>query len=477
MLTAMSRAVSFLLRRSGLRVIAAVLVTAGGLALAGSEATASRTTTAPAEAVHLLRSDAYGTAALSSTALTSSEGYSSTLAPADATTDLTSSASTLTASASTVGNGANITFYYSTPAATVSSTNWVGIYEPVQVPGQVGSTTYEYAPDLSGTVTISSSSLNGVGPYVAYYFYDNGYQELAGPVDFTVVGEPPAPAPQFVRTFSPVGGAALNDPFGVAVDAGGDVWVADTGDNRVEELSPNGHPLAVLGSGSLDQPQGIALGPNGNLWVTDTGDNRLVEFSPGGAVLASVGGAGPGNGQFDNPTAVTVSSGGNVYVADQDNNRVEEFSSTGAYLSSISVATPDGVAVDSTGNVWVSSPSYADGNAVYEFSPSGANITTFGTVQASFGAFSNTSGIVVTGSGLIVVVQQDYGWATAFDPDGSFNTEFGLQPGTGAAAAREDLEFPQGIAISPAGNIYVADSGNNRVVEYTPPPSWNEAAK
>ncbi len=61
--------------------------------------------------------------------------------------------------------------------------------------------------------------------------------------------------------------------------------------------------------------------------------------------------------------------------------------------------------------------------------------------------------------------------------DGSFNTEFGLQPGTGAAAAGEDLEFPQGIAISAAGNIYIADSGNNRVVEYSPPPSWNEAAK
>jgi hypothetical protein len=112
----------------------------------------------------------------------------------------------------TVGN-ANITFTYSTPAATVSSTNWAGIYQPGQVPGQVGSITYVYAPQPSGTVTISASSLDGVGQYQAYYLYKNGYQQVAGPVDFTVVGEPPAPAPRVVRVFSPEGQAGLDDPF------------------------------------------------------------------------------------------------------------------------------------------------------------------------------------------------------------------------------------------------------------------------
>ena len=164
---------------------------------------------------------------------------------------------------------------------------------------------------------------------------------------------------------------------------------------------------------------------------------------------------------------------GDIYVADQDNNRVQEFSGSATYLSSVAVATPDGVAIDTSGNLWVSSPSYADGNAVYEFSPAGTQINSFGATQASFGALSNTAGIAVTSSSLIVVVQQDYSWVTVFDPDGSFSTEFGLQSGLGGSA---DLEFPQGITISPAGNIYVADSGNNRVVEYSPPPSWNEAA-
>ena len=184
-------------KRSAVRVSVAVLALALGLALAGSQATAST--------------------------------------------------STLAVSPSTVGNGANLTFSYSTPANTASSTNWIGIYKPGQVPGQVGSITYEYAPDPSGTVTISTTSLNGVGQYQAYYLYNNGYQQLAGPMDFTVVGEPPRAAPGIVHVFAPFGQGALDDPFAVAVGHPGDVWVADTGNNRVEELAPNGLPIDVLG--------------------------------------------------------------------------------------------------------------------------------------------------------------------------------------------------------------------------------------
>jgi hypothetical protein len=76
---------------------------------------------------------------------------------------------------------------------------------------------------------------------------------------------------------------------------------------------------------------------------------------------------------------------------------------------------------------------------------------------------------------LILVVQQDYGWVTVFNPDNSFNTEFGLRPSFGLAPFAQNLEAPQGIVIGPSGNIHVADSGNNRVVEYAPPSSWNEA--
>ena len=114
----------------------------------------------------------------------------------------------------------------------------------------------------------------------------------------------------------------------------------------------------------------------------------------------------------------------------------------------------------------MSSPSYAFGNAVYEFSPKGSLITQFGSTQASYGALSNPAGVAVGSASLVYVVQPDYGWITQFKPDGTYRSEFGLQ--SSAKNAGEDLEFPQGIAISAAGDIWVADSGNNRIVEYAP---------
>ena len=132
-------------RRHVLRVTAplvAVLVLATGLTFSGSEATASSPTTG----VPTIRVPTAGVPAQVTKAVGHGANVTfSALTPA-ANSLLTESASTLTESASTVGNGANITFFYSTPADTVSSTNWVGIYEPGQVPGQVGSTAYEYAP-------------------------------------------------------------------------------------------------------------------------------------------------------------------------------------------------------------------------------------------------------------------------------------------------------------------------------------------
>jgi phospholipase C len=389
-------------------------------------------------------------------------------------------ASTLTESVSTVPNGASITFSYSTPASTVSSTNWIGLYEAGQTPGQVGSTTYQYAPGASGTLTFSSASLSGVGNYTAFYLYNNGYQVLAGPVSFSVVASQPAPAPVFSRALRGSGPGALADPFGVAIDQRGNVWVADRGSGRdpggVSEFSPGGRLITAFGQrggAALDHPDGIAVGAHGNVWVSDTDADQVVEFSPQGRELQAFGSPGTGNGQLDDPQDLAVAPGGDVYVADQGNNRVEEFSASGGYLASISVATPYGVALDALGDIWVSSPSYADGNAVYEFAPSGTQLLSFGATQASYGAMSNVGGIAVGPDGRIYVAQPDYGWVTVYNTDGSFYTEFGLQ--SDARQAAEDLAFPQDLAVAAGGDVWVADSGNGRVVEFAPPGSGGGA--
>ena len=284
---------------------------------------------------------------------------------------------TLTASTAAVPVGTSITLSYSVPSAGVTSTNWVGIYEPGQTPGVVASTTYQYTPDASGTVTFSTSSLDGVGNYVAYFFYDNGYQIIAGPVSFSVTPGTLAPAPTYRRA---IGAHQLAEPFGVAVTTGGDIWATGTGRNQVTEFDPAGRSLRSVGAGlGLDHPEGIALGPTGDVWVANTGNDRIVELSPAGRLLTSFGAKGSGNGQLDQPVALAASpGGGTVYVADQNNNRIEEFTAAGGYAGSISVPTPAGVAVDRAGDIWVSSPSYASGNQVYEFSAAGSQLQSFG---------------------------------------------------------------------------------------------------
>ena len=279
----------------------------------------------------------------------------------------------------------------------------------------------------------------------------------------TASSGPPSPlahAPPFRRAF---GQQTLADPGGVATDPADDIWVADTGHDRIAEYSPSGRLVATFGK-NLDQPAGIAIDATGHVWVADTGHDRVVEFSPVGRVLAIFGSPGRGRGQLDQPVALAVTPFGDVWVADQGNSRVEEFSDSGRYRTSFAVPTPAGVGLDAHGDVWVSSPAYAPGNSVLEFSPAGRQLRSFGTTQAGYGDLGDPGGIAVGPAGRIYVAQPDYGLVSVFSPTGRFYTEFGLQPGT--VQADEDLEFPQGLAVTANGQIWVADSGHNRIVQF-----------
>jgi phospholipase C len=278
-----------------------------------------------------------------------------------------------------------------------------------------------------------------------------------------VTGSSPlAYAPSFRQA---LGQQALSSPYGVALAPDGNVWVADTGHDRIAEFTPAGRLITSI-SGGLDQPEGVATDAAGHVWVADTGHDRVVEFSQAGRVLAAFGSAGSGNGQLDQPVALAVSPSGDVWVADQGNSRVEEFSASGGYLASIRVPTPAGVAVDAAGDVWVSSPSYAPGNAVDEFSPTGRSLQSFGTTQAGYGDLGDTGGIAIGPAGRVYVAQPDYGWVSVFGRNGLFYTEFGLR--SDPAQASEDLEFPQGLAVTATGQVWVADSGGNRIAEFGP---------
>jgi phospholipase C len=285
-----------------------------------------------------------------------------------------------------------------------------------------------------------------------------GPSALARPLPAVPRPNPLAHAPRFGRAF---GQQVLAYPGGVAVDPAGDIWVADTGHDRIAEFTPSGRLVATFGK-HLDQPAGVATDAAGHVWVADTGHDRVVEFSSAGPVLAVFGSPGSGRGQLNEPVAVAVTPFGDVWVADQGNSRVEEFSAAGRYRTSFAVATPAGVSLDTRGDVWVSSPSYAPRNSVREFSATGHQMRSFGTTQAGYGDLGNPGGIAVGPGSRIYLAQPDYGLVSVFSPAGRFYTEFGLQPGSGPAD--EDLEFPQGLAVTATGQVWVADTGHDRVV-------------
>jgi tripartite motif-containing protein 71 len=125
-------------------------------------------------------------------------------------------------------------------------------------------------------------------------------------------------------------------PWGVAIDAFNNEYVTDVTNNRINEYAPPGRVLhngrtqhswgrTGLRNGEFSFPTGIAVGGNGRVYVADSGNNRIDKFTGYGVYLGSWGSLGSGPGQFSSPKGVAVDIYGNVYVADTSNNRIEKF--------------------------------------------------------------------------------------------------------------------------------------------------------
>ncbi|MBI2571171.1 MAG: hypothetical protein HYV63_29550 [Candidatus Schekmanbacteria bacterium] len=128
-------------------------------------------------------------------------------------------------------------------------------------------------------------------------------------------------------------------PTYAAVDAGGNVYVSDTVNGRVQKLSPEGKPIAVIGErgdawGMFDKPKGVALDSNGNVYVVDSGWSNVQIFNPAGEVLLFFGGRGPLPGMLKNPGPIAIDGNGRIYVGDLLNQRV-------AVYQLVSAGAPD----------------------------------------------------------------------------------------------------------------------------------------
>lgn len=240
-----------------------------------------------------------------------------------------------------------------------------------------------------------------------------------------------AAEPQFFDTWGSAGSAdgQLQNPRGVSVNqATGDVYVADTGNDRVVRYDRDGRLVAVIDTADgvpLDNPWDVAVNEVANtLWVADTGNDRVVHYSVDDLFLRSIGTTGAGQYGFRSPRGVHVGGDGTLYVADTGNNKVKVYNgTTGLYLRS------------------------------YGSRGAGAGQLNGPRDVAGDSDHSTRLFIADTGNDRISVWRYDAGTDTA-----TWESRFGT-----AGARHEELEAPRSVAVDADLRRFVADTTNDRV--------------
>ncbi|MES2389621.1 MAG: SMP-30/gluconolactonase/LRE family protein [Bacteroidota bacterium] len=267
--------------------------------------------------------------------------------------------------------------------------------------------------------------------------------------------------------------AKFNDPFGIALDANRNVYVADQGNHRIRKITPNGLVTTFAGVGTagttdspnlllakFNEPRDIKRDAEGNFFVADGANNTIRKITAAGEVVTIAGGTGTGttdgvNSLFNFPTGVAIGPNGIVYVGDQTNHRIRKLSPvTAVSYRWNSTSTTQSVTFTAAATYNVvsiiedcTSAASEDVAVTVIPLPSTPVITTLGPV-----AFCPGSSVQISGPSSLPLVSSPAGGLVGF------------ADGTG-----EEAKFasPAGIAINSAGIIFIADEGNNRIRKVT----------
>jgi len=268
-------------------------------------------------------------------------------------------------------------------------------------------------------------------------------------------------------------------PYGVALDAAGNVYVADDINDRIVKLNPELGFIQAWGGfgsklGQLAFPRALASDPAGDTYVADTANDRVEVFNPDGDFLHTLGESALGPGVLTLPQGLASEPTGGLLVSDTIGNRIERFApGTDAFIESWTAAgkrspgfnRPAGIAVDPRGSVYVADPGYERLDRLWGE----------GTFLSELGGPADLGGAQLAGAesvavapstGTVYVADKNHNRILIYSRQGSLIAKWGAEEGNGASGdGPGQFNHPAAVAVEASGNVYVADSGNNRIVK------------
>ena len=298
--------------------------------------------------------------------------------------------------------------------------------------------------------------------------------------------------------------ATFNSLYGIAVDAAGNVYVAETRNHLIRKITPNGTVTTLAGkagqsghadgtgtNATFDHPTDVTTDASGNVYVADQINHLIRKITPTGVVTTVAGKAGvsghaDGNGTnatFRNPFGIVVDGSGNIYVADEENHLIRKITAAGVVstlagkagvkgtangTTSATFHMPTGVATDANGNVYVAEQG---GQTIRKITPAGVVSTFAGKGDVSgytdgAGAearFRSPDDVAVDAEGNVYVADYQNHVIRRISSSGQVTTIAGTPNVHGSAngtGANATFWAPLGVAVDAGGNVYVVDYGN-----------------